>query len=144
VPPGGLPRGLDSVIALRTTGNAQKTQEEIAMLDFFRKAALAGIGALTLTEERARKIVEELVEQGRVSRDEGETLIKDMMAKADTSRTEWEGRIREMVQEAFRKMDLVPRRDLQVLEEQLRILERRVAELEHRERELEEQMPTGE
>lgn len=110
------------------------------MLDFFRKAALAGIGALTLTEERARKLVEELVEQGRVSRDEGEALIRDMMAKADTSRTEWEGRLREMVQEVFRKMDLVPRKDLQVLEEQLRLLEKRVTELEHRERDLEEQV----
>lgn len=114
------------------------------MLDFFRKAALAGIGAVTLTEERARKIVEELVEQGRVSRDEGENLIKDMLAKAETSRTEWEGRIHEMVQETFRKMDLVPRGDLQMLEEQLRVLEKRVAELEHRERELEEQMPIRE
>lgn len=110
------------------------------MLDFFRKAALAGIGALTLTEERARKLVEELVEQGRVSRDEGEALIHDMMAKADTSRTEWEGRLREMVQEGFRKMDLVPRKDLQVVEEQLRLLEKRVTELEHRERDLEEQV----
>ncbi|MDW7709870.1 MAG: hypothetical protein SCH98_05305 [Deferrisomatales bacterium] len=114
------------------------------MLDFFRKAALAGIGAITLTEERARKLVEELVEQGRVSRDEGESLIKDMMAKAESSRTEWEGRIHEMVQDVFRKMDLVPRGDLQALEGQLRLLERRVAELEHRERELEEQMPVPE
>ncbi len=114
------------------------------MLDFFRKAALAGIGALTLTEERARKIVDELVEQGRVSREEGEKLLKEMMAKADLSRDEWEGRVRDMVQETFRRMDLVPRRDLQVVEDQVRNLERRVAELERRERELEEEMPARE
>lgn len=114
------------------------------MLDFFRKAALAGIGALTLTEERARKIVDELVEQGRVSREEGEKMFKDMMAKADLSRDEWEGKVRDMVQEGFRRMDLVPRKDLQVVEEQVRCLEKRVVELERRERELEEEMPARE
>lgn len=114
------------------------------MLDFFRKAALAGIGALTLTEERARKIVEELVEQGRVSREEGERLMKEMMTKAETSRSEWEGKIREMIQDAFRRMELVPHKDFQAVEEQLRLLERRVAELERRERDIEEQMPARE
>lgn len=111
------------------------------MLDFIRKAALAGIGALTLTEERARKLVDELVEQGRMSRDEGESLMKDMLARMDTSRSEWETRVRDMVQEGFRKMDLVPRKDLATLEEQIRVLEKRVAELEHRERTMEEEPP---
>jgi hypothetical protein len=48
-----------------------------------------------------------------------------------------------MVQEIFRKMDLVPRKDLSLLEEQVRILERRVAELEKRERTMEEEVPAA-
>ncbi|MBI5014687.1 MAG: hypothetical protein HZB55_04255 [Deltaproteobacteria bacterium] len=113
------------------------------MIDFIRKAALAGIGALTLTEERARRLVDELVEQGRMSREEGEGLMKDMLSRMDTSRAEWETRVRDMVQEGFRKMDLVPRKDLHALQEQVRILEKRVAELEQRERTLEESPPAG-
>lgn len=112
------------------------------MLDFIRKATLAGIGALTLTEERARRLVDELVEQGRVSKEEGETLVREMLAKTESSRDEWDARIREMVQEAFRKMDLVPRKDLSLLEEQLRLLEKRVADLERLEHAREEEIPT--
>lgn len=108
------------------------------MLDLFRKAALAGIGALTLTEERARRLVEELVEQGRMSREEGEALVKDMASKVESSTSEWETRLRDMVQEVFRKMDLVPRKDLAALEAQLGLLDKRVAELERRERAMEE------
>jgi len=111
------------------------------MFDLFRKATLAGIGALTLTEERARRLIDELVEQGRMSREEGEALVKDMAAKVETSTSEWESRLRDMVQEAFRKMDLVPRKDLATLEEHVRVLEKRVAELERRERTLEEEPP---
>jgi polyhydroxyalkanoate synthesis regulator phasin len=111
------------------------------MFDFFRKAALAGIGALTLTEERAQRLITELVEQGRMSKEEGETLFKDMLAKADTSREEWESRVRDMIQEVFRKMDLVPRKDLSYLEEQVRFLEKRVAELERRGRDAVEEVP---
>ena len=59
------------------------------MLDLLRKATLAGIGALTLTEERARKLVDELVEQGRMSREEGEGVIREMLHKTEASREEW-------------------------------------------------------
>ncbi len=111
------------------------------MLDMIRKATLAGIGALTLTEERARKLIDELVEQGKMSKEEGESIIREMLTKTEASREEWEARIREMVQEVFRKMDLVPKKDFELLEEQLRVLERRVAELERREREREEEVP---
>lgn len=113
------------------------------MLELFRKATLAGIGALTLSEERARRVVDELVEQGRVSQQEGETLVKEMMAKAETSRGEWESRVRDMIQEGFRKMDLVPRKDVEVLEQQIRSLEKRVAELERHERDQAEEVPVG-
>lgn len=113
------------------------------MFDFFRKAALAGIGALTLTEERAQRLINELVEQGRMSKEEGESVFKEILAKAETSKDEWEDRIRDMVQEVFRKMDLVPRKDLFLLEEQVRILEKRVAELERRDRDAAEEVPVG-
>jgi polyhydroxyalkanoate synthesis regulator phasin len=111
------------------------------MLDLLRRATLAGIGALTLTEERARKLVDELVEQGRMSQEEGEGIIREMMAKTEASREEWEDRLRDMVQEVFRKMDLVPRKDLELVEEQLRLVEKRLAELEHRDRDRSEEIP---
>lgn len=111
------------------------------MWDFVRKATLAGIGALTLSEERARKLVNELVEQGRLSREEGEGIFRDLKAKTEASREEWEQRVREMIQEAFRKLDLVPRKDLEAVEDQLRLLQRRVSDLEHREKDRDEEVP---
>lgn len=111
------------------------------MLDFIRKATLAGIGALTLSEDRAKRLLDELVEQGRMSREEGESIFRDLLSKSEESREEWENRIRGMVQDAFRKMDLVPRKDLEALEEQLLLLQRRVLELERRERDREEEVP---
>lgn len=100
------------------------------MLDLVRKAALAGIGVMTLTEEKARKIIDELVEQGQVSSEEGESLVKEMMSKFESSKGELEGKIKENVSEIFRKMDLVPRKDLASAEEKIQQLEKRIAELE--------------
>jgi polyhydroxyalkanoate synthesis regulator phasin len=110
------------------------------MFELFRKAALFGIGAVTLTEERARKLVNELVEQGRLSGEEGENLVKDLLSRAESSREEWETRVRDMIQDVFRKMDLVPRKDMTLLEQQVRSLELRVAELERRERSVGEEV----
>ena len=111
------------------------------MLDIVRKATLAGIGALTLTEERARHLVDELVEQGRMSREEGENVLTEMPAKTEASRDEWEIRIRDMVQEVFRKMDLVPKKDFEALEKKFLAVENRVSELEHRDLDEREEVP---
>jgi polyhydroxyalkanoate synthesis regulator phasin len=110
------------------------------MFEVFRKAALAGVGVLTLTEERARKLIDELVQQGRMSSEEGENFARDLFARAEASRHEWEGRMRDLIQEVFRKMDLVPRKDMTLLEQHVRSLEARVAELERRERTVEQEV----
>lgn len=108
------------------------------MLDLVRKAALAGIGVMTLTEEKARKIIDELVEQGQVSGEEGECMVKEMVSKFESSKGEIESKIKENVNEVFRKMELAPRKDLNAAEERIQQLEKRIAELEKREKDLEE------
>jgi polyhydroxyalkanoate synthesis regulator phasin len=99
------------------------------MLDVMRKAMLAGIGALTLSEQKARVIINDLVEQGRMSSEEGEKLARELMEKADLSRRELEEKVGEYARELMAKVDFVKRSEYEELLCRVEDLERRLAAL---------------
>lgn len=94
-----------------------------------RKAMLAGIGALTLSEQKARVIINDLVEQGRMSSEEGEKLARELMEKADLSRRELEEKVGEYARELMAKVDFVKRSEYEELLCRVEDLERRLAAL---------------
>ncbi|MTV50730.1 hypothetical protein GJ688_17495 [Heliobacillus mobilis] len=67
------------------------------MLDVVRKALLAGLGALTLTKERAESLVDELVKKGEMSKEDASKIVSELLEKskeqrevvADTIKTEF-------------------------------------------------------
>jgi polyhydroxyalkanoate synthesis regulator phasin len=94
------------------------------------KLALAAIGAVALTAERADQLADALAEKGGLRRDEARALVRDLTAR-------WRGdaqRIGEQagegLQGVFHQFGLVTREDFDELE-------LRVAQLEHRLRLLE-------
>ncbi|MFQ5649664.1 MAG: phasin family protein [bacterium] len=48
-----------------------------------KKTVLAGLGIYSLTKEKAQEIMNDLVEKGELSKDEGPTFVKTLMQKAD-------------------------------------------------------------
>ncbi|PLX38916.1 MAG: hypothetical protein C0608_11575 [Deltaproteobacteria bacterium] len=96
------------------------------MIEVLRKAMLAGIGALTLTEAKARSIVDELVEHGKLSKEEGEGLVEELLAKAAVSRKELEQKTTEFLKEGLKKMDLVMRSEFDELKARVALLEEKL------------------
>ena len=89
------------------------------------KLALAAVGAVALTAERADALADELVERGGLSRDDARSLVEDLV-------TRWRGEAVRLGERAgdglhgiFEKVGLVTR-------EEYEELELRVAQLEHR------------
>jgi len=98
--------------------------------DVAEQLALAAVGAVSLTAERADALADELAERGGMRRDEARTFVSDLFAR-------WRGeavRVGERtgmgMQGALRQLGLV-------LREEHEELELRVAQLEHRLRLLE-------
>ncbi|MFH1825291.1 MAG: phasin family protein [Candidatus Firestonebacteria bacterium] len=52
------------------------------MDNIFRKAFLAGLGAVALTEKAGKKLLKELVKKGAVSEKEAGKIIKEVVKKA--------------------------------------------------------------
>jgi polyhydroxyalkanoate synthesis regulator phasin len=98
------------------------------MLDIIRKSMLAGIGLLTLSQEKARELVDELVKQGEVSKEEGSKLLKEFLEKVDKNTQELEKKVNELLQKTLTKMNIPTKEELEKLRREIESLKQQLAE----------------
>ncbi len=96
------------------------------------KVALAGVGAVALTAERADALADELARRGGIRRDEARRVIDEQTARWRDEASRLGERAGTSFQAVFREVGLVTR-------DEFSELELRVAQLEHRLRLLEEE-----
>jgi polyhydroxyalkanoate synthesis regulator phasin len=102
-----------------------------AVRDLLERIALAAVGAVALTKERADALADELADRGVVRRDEARTLIDDVSAR-------WRGDATRLGEKAGATLDGLFREVGLVTKDDVEELELRIAQLEHRLRLLEE------
>jgi polyhydroxyalkanoate synthesis regulator phasin len=94
------------------------------------KLALAAVGAVSLTAERADQLADALAEKGGLRRDEARALVRDLTRRWRGDAVRLSERSGEGLAGVFHQLGLVTRDDFDELE-------LRVAQLEHRLRLLE-------
>ncbi len=98
----------------------------------FERLILLQIGAAAATRERIEEVVENLIQQGRVQREEGKTLVDQVMGRARERSSGARSLLDASVQQGLRRGGLPTREDYEDLVF-------RVEQLEHRMRMLEDQ-----
>ncbi len=98
----------------------------------FERLILLQIGAAAATRERIEEVVENLIQQGRVQREEGKTLVDQVMGRARERSSGARSLLDASVQQGLRRGGLPTREDHEDLVF-------RVEQLEHRVRMLEDQ-----
>ncbi len=102
------------------------------MFDMLKTGLLAGLGAAIITKDRLEEVLDGLVDQGRISRDEARKIVDEL---SDGGRREWE-RLHEVLLDGMRKaletMDVASRRHQEELEKRVQNLEQRLAMAEDR------------
>ena len=93
--------------------------------DLLEQLLLAGVGAVSLTAERAEELVDSLAERGGVQRDEARSAVDDLVSR-------WRGDATRVTERAGAGLQGVLRELGLVLRSELEELELRVAQLEHR------------
>ncbi|MDP9490666.1 MAG: hypothetical protein M3P42_00455 [Actinomycetota bacterium] len=102
-----------------------------AVRDLLERIALAAVGAVALTAERAEALADELSEKGLGRRDETRALIDEVSAR-------WRGDATRLGEKAGATLDGLFREVGLVTKDDLEDLELRIAQLEHRLRLLED------
>lgn len=83
----------------------------------------AGVGFAAHAKERVSELVEELKKQGKVSKPEGEKIVKDFIADTKKARDKFEADVKNAVQEVTHKASLASQKELDVLKKRLLELE---------------------
>ena len=89
------------------------------MADLFEKGLYAGLGILTVTKEKAEKLIEELVDKGKLTQDESAKAIKDLLAKAEEEKKAFGQKVDGAIEGAVRKLNLATQKDLQEINKKL-------------------------
>jgi polyhydroxyalkanoate synthesis regulator phasin len=89
------------------------------MLETLDKLMLAGLGALSMTRERAEKIFDEYVAHGQAARESRSGFVKELMDNVEQRRKDLEKLVAEQVQKAVAKLELATQDDVTRLEKKL-------------------------
>lgn len=89
------------------------------MFETLDKMMLAGLGAVSMTRERAEQMFDEYVSKGRAERENRSGFVKEVMDSAERTRSELEKIVSKQVQETVTTLHLATQEDVQRIEEKL-------------------------
>jgi len=99
------------------------------MIESLRKVGLLGIGVLSITEEKIKQVVNELVEKGEMNKEEGKTLVHELLTEKKKQMQDFEEKISEDVQNAIGKSKIALKDDVSRLEDKITELEETIQKL---------------
>ena len=104
-------------------GTVSETLERLILLQ---------VGAAAATRDKVQEIVDSLIEQGRIEREEGRTVVNDVMNRARERSAGARSLVDASVQQGLRRGGLPTREDFEDLIFRVEQLEHRVRMLEDR------------
>lgn len=89
------------------------------MFESLDKLMLAGLGAMSMTKEKAEEIFDEYVEKGKARKEERSGFVKDLIDRAEKSKKDMEKLISEQIDKALAKLPLATKDDLKHIEKKI-------------------------
>lgn len=93
------------------------------MESLIKKVLYTGVGLVATTTERLQKVVDELIEKGKLSREEGKKVVDDVVKNSEEATEEYEGRFRKVLDSALSRISLPKNKDYEKLEKRIKALE---------------------
>lgn len=92
------------------------------MFETFDKMFLAGLGAMSMSRDKAEKIFDEYVARGKAVKEEKEGFVKEVMDQADKTRKDVEKVVAEQVKKGMSGLMLATKDDIARLEAKIDLL----------------------
>ncbi|MCP4438876.1 MAG: hypothetical protein GY810_08015 [Aureispira sp.] len=96
------------------------------MENIIKKVLYTGVGFVAATTEKLQKAVDDLVERGKISEEEGKKVVDDVVKTSEYKKDEYEGRFRKLVDSTFSKLNLPKNDGQEKLEKRIKSLEIKV------------------
>ena len=96
------------------------------MEELIRKFLYAGVGIVALTAEKLQEAVDEMIGEGKVSKDEGKQIVEDFVENMDSKREEFEDRLKQAAENmvsGMKRRQHATKEDIDALMERISALE---------------------
>ena len=100
------------------------------MFEIFKKSLFAGLGLAVVTKTKMESVLEKLVEEGKMSRDEAEKMGQELLESGEKQWDDFETRLKETVKGFLDNMDICKSSDLKKVEKKVKALDMRLKALE--------------
>ncbi len=97
--------------------------------DVVDKLLKAGIGLFAMTEEKVKKLVDELVERGEISGTRSKSLADEISKRFEKGRQEWTGKFTQEMRKVLSSLDIPSRSEVELIKEDLREIKRELKRL---------------
>ena len=100
------------------------------MFEIFKKSLFAGLGLAVVTKTKLESVLDKLVEEGKMSREEAEKMGRDLLESGEKQWTDFESRLQDTVKGFLENMDICKASDVKKLEKKIKALDIRLKALE--------------
>ena len=97
------------------------------MEDLFKKFIYTSVGLVSLTAEKMEKSIKNLVDENKISTEEGKKIVDDLMKKTEAKREEFEDKLKEVTETVVSKFEFLKKHDYDTLVKRVEALEAEVA-----------------
>ena len=105
------------------------------MFEIFKKSLFAGLGLAVVTKTKLESVLEKLVEEGKMSRDEAEKMGQELLDSGEKQWIDFDSRLQETIKGFLDNMDICKASDLKKLEKKLKATNKRLKVLEMKDKE---------
>lgn len=99
-------------------------------MEIFKKSLLFGIGLMTITREKAEKVMQNLVERGEVGTEDAKNFVNELLEKGDQEKAAVQETIKKEFEDIRKKFDFVTKTDIAQLEAKIGELEAKLTALQ--------------
>ena len=82
------------------------------MFETLDKLMMAGLGAMTMTRERAEALFDEAVSKGQATREGRSSFVTEVMSNAERTRAEFQRLVADQVRQTVANLHLATKEDL--------------------------------
>lgn len=104
--------------------------EERKFPEFLHKMIAAGWGFVSLSEEKTRTFIDELVKRGEISAKEGEGLMKNILDRLECAGRDIESKISDAVKKTIKREKVCTKAEIDQLMQRIEGIEKRLDNLE--------------
>ena len=91
----------------------------MTMSDIFKKTFLAGLGAMSLTREKAQEITNDLIKRGELAKTDEAKFVRDLLDLAEKNKSGLEDKIEKAIERVMAKLDIPTRKEVEELKAEI-------------------------